>query len=131
MTLLWLGILCILLDLRIILLTISLNIFPDFVGFILLYLGLKKLTVFSPHFQKGKTVAFVVIFIAILLEIISFFTIELPLVMTMFVRIARDGILFYLLYQIIKGIMDIEKEEKQNYKTQIIYRCGKYGSLSM
>lgn len=109
MQLLFTGMILIFLDFTININTAVIGLIPDFVGFIFIYKGLLELTEESPHFQQVlplSKIMIVVMSVFYAMDLLSitttsqFLTVPLGMITT--------AITLYIIYQIVRGVLDIE-----------------------
>ncbi len=122
MSKIFIGLIFILFDFRLFLFILNFNIFPDFIGYIILLLGILELKKRSKHYKNIIPITIFMIFISSIISIINFLMIKLNLVAYEFINIITTGIFMYLSYEIILGIKDMEKADDNNYKATNLYK---------
>jgi len=122
MSKIFIGMVFILFDFRLFLFILNFNLFPDFIGYIILLLGILELKKCSKHYKKIIPITIFMIIISSIISIINFFMINLNPVVYEFINIITTGIFMYLSYEIILGIKDMEKTDDNNYKAANLYK---------
>ncbi len=113
------------------LITIKLNFLPDFIGYILIYFGLKEMTKYSKKFKDLMPISIAMMILATISDSLSFFMININLIINLVFNIALTSFLVYSLYKIIKEIKNIEKHEKNNYGSKLLSKTWWFFAISL
>ncbi len=122
MSKIFIGMFFILFDLKLFLFILNFNILPDFIGYIILLLGIMELKECSKHYKNIIPITICMIIISSIISIINFLMININPVVNEFIDLITTGIFMYLLYEIILGIKDMEKADDNNYKSTTLYK---------
>lgn len=109
--------------------TINIDFLPDFVGYLLLYLGIKTFKNNSKHFKDIIPSTIILIVLSISIFIINFLMFNINEIIFFSLDIIMMLILIYILYKIIKGINVLEKIEERDYGTKLLYNTWKIFSI--
>lgn len=124
------GLLLIMFDLTFTLGGLKIDIFPDFIGYILIYRGLKRLMEQSEFFEKAKTPCAVMIWVSFL----SFFLVTTSILKDNLFSIAFSVVstLLYLriTINIVCAVMDVEERTGHDLKAKRLHEQWKFMACS-
>ena len=100
---------------------VNINLFPDFVGYILIILGVKELLRQSKHFKQIYPISITMLVLSIIYLVTNLLMIEINAIISGIISIAFMAMFMFLLCKIILGIKDMEKNDDRNYKTGLLY----------
>ena len=120
------GLLLVFLDFNLIFVESLIDVLPDFLGYIIVYLGLKDLSDHAPSFNSAKIICFIMCIYSI-----SEFWCSLLGLLSIFSYTAILGSIGYLSlnYMIIKGIKEIEENINIDLDSYSLLQSWKYLSL--
>lgn len=90
------------------------DLLPDFLGFIFIFAGLGKLSEESNYFKKARPFSVIMAVIEVVSLALMFVDVELNLVISNSLRLVAAAMSLYIMFCIIKGIGDIEKNHNES-----------------
>jgi len=108
-------------NINIFLFIINITLFPDFIGYILMALGVKELLNLSKHFKHIYPITIAMLILSAVFFVISLFMIEIDMMLSGIISIAFSAMFLFLLCKIIFGIKDMEKNDDRDYKTSMLF----------
>lgn len=105
-------------DFRLIIGPFKFNFLADFIGYILLFLGLKKFQKHSKHFNDIYILSIFLVIVNIVFEFCEFVYLDINYI---YINILIIISLLWVWYKIISGIKDIENKEERDYFTKSLF----------
>ena len=130
------GIILILLNYSINIGNIHIELIPDFLGYIVLYMGLKELKGYSVYFQKNQKYAIVMVIFSGVLYVVSFvsyladiaYELNTTIIIVSFIYVTM---MLYIIFNMIKGFLDMERQNNVSLKGSSLMLCLKGNVISL
>jgi len=126
----FLGLIFIFFDINIFFIIFNINLLPNFIGYILIYLGLKELGKYSDKFKKSLLISRISIIISMIKDIgIFLMIINMNNVLVQICNIILTLSSIYIFYKMAIGIKDLEHKEERNYGGKLLLNILKIWSI--
>ena len=104
----------------------GIDILPNFVGYFLIYLGLRELTGRSPRFETAKTLSLILLAATVVINVFSIAGYSFNTAVLTVANLALVVVSLWLMYLINKGLGDIETGENVALNSQKLLKIWKF-----
>ena len=120
-----LGLIFIFFDFRLFLGILTVNLLPDFVGYIIIYLGIKEMIKYSKKFREAIPSTIAGICLTSFFTLLNFFVINPSDSIFYSSGLVSMMLIIYISYKIILVIREIEINGNRKYNTKFLTNCWK------